>query len=433
MHNKKETIFALATPKGISAIAVFRISGSKTHEIIKKISSHKKWRAKQTEINYILDNKKNKVDQTLTTLFKAPKTYTGEDMAEISCHGGLAIINKITKTLIDSGMKIAKPGEFTKRSLQNGKIDVTQAESISDLVNAETEKQRILALNNLGGELSLFLKELRKKIIKMLADAEAIIDFSDEELPKNIFNSIKEQNKNIIKEIKYSLKKSLSYKPIRDGFLISVIGKPNTGKSSFVNYISGREVAIVTNIPGTTTDTLETQLEIDGYKFRFIDTAGIRKYRNKIEKIGINKTYKIVNQANLNIVFLEKLEKEKYKNIKNKVFVRSKADIRRKIDLDKKIYKISSVTGFGVRRLVNKIKKELIKSDMEKTPLFSRERQISKMRQCLKTLESINFNSSIDIISEDIRSSLKNVEEIYQKFDIEQILDIIFSDFCIGK
>ena len=433
MIREKNPIYALATSKTRSAIAVFRISGKGSHKIITKISSNKKWKANTAKINYLVDENNEKIDKTLTTFFKKPKTYTGEDMVEISCHGGLAIINKISDILNKSGLREAEPGEFTKRSLQNNKIDLTQAEGVSDIVNAETEKQRILALNNVDGHTSSFSKELNKKVMKLLADTGALIDFSDEELPDNTLSNIKEQNKNIIRIIKKSLLRSKIAKPLREGFLVSVIGKPNTGKSSFINYISQREVAIVTSIPGTTTDSLEIQIDIDGYKFRFIDTAGIRKHKNIIEKIGIEKAHKTTLISDINLVFLNSVEKSKYSKINNKIFVRSKFDIRKKKVLDKEIIDISSKNGHGIKKLIQNIKKRLTITDAEKIPIFSRERHIEKITNCLKILESINFKSSPDKIAEDIRAALKENTQIYEKFDIEKILDIIFADFCIGK
>ncbi len=433
MVDEKNPIFALSTPKARGAIGVFRISGKNCHNIIKKISSKKRWKKNTTSINYLLDEEKRKIDKTITVFFNSPNTYTGENMVEISCHGGLAIINKISQTLINSGLRPANPGEFTKRSLFNDKLDLTQVEGVSDLVNAETEQQRIIAFKNLEGYTSSAIKRLNLKITKMLADTEALIDFSDEDLPKNTLTNLKEQNKNIIKLIKKDVKRSGLSRPIRDGFLIGILGKPNTGKSSFLNYISGREVAIVTNIPGTTTDSLEVPIDIDGYKFRFIDTAGIRKHKNAIEKIGVQRARKISLYSNLNVVFLDRFEKEKYKDIPNKIFVRSKQDIRKKSSSKTGILNISSKTGFGVSGLIKKIKKNLIKSDIEKNPIFSRERHIIKIKNCLKALESINFDKNIDIASEEIRGALKETQEIYQKFDIEKILDIIFTDFCIGK
>ncbi len=433
MFKEKKPIFALSTPVGKSAIALFRISGSRSQQIIKKISSNKRLKSNKPELNYIIDNQKKAIDQTITTFFNSPNSYTGENMVEISCHGSIAIINKVTETLLKKGISLAEPGEFTKRALDNDKFDITQVEALSDLINSETEKQRILALKNLEGHLSDFSKNLTKKMMKMLADTEALIDFSDEELPKNLIKNIKEQNKNILKKIKLNLTRSKLSKSINNGFLVSVIGKPNTGKSSFINYISGRDVAIVTSIPGTTTDSLEIPVDIDGYKIRFVDTAGIRKHKNIIEKIGIEKAKKTSILSDLNIVFLEKSEKNKYTDVANKVYVKSKFDISRSKKTHKNIINISSKTGFGVGRLLRIIKKRLVSKDLDKIPLFSRERQLKKMENCLNLLNSIDFKKTPDIIAEDIRSAIKENEEIYQKFDIEKILDIIFADFCIGK
>ena len=433
MFKEKKPIFALSTPVGKSAIALFRISGRKSQQIIKKISSNKKLRPNKSGLNKIIDNQKKAIDQTITTFFNSPNSYTGENMVEISCHGSIAIINKITETLLKKGISLAEPGEFTKRALDNDKFDITQVEALSDLINSETEKQRILALKNLEGHLSNFSKNLTTKMMKMLADIEALIDFSDEELPKNLIKKIKEQNRNIIKNIKLNLNRSRLSKSINSGFLVSVIGKPNTGKSSFINYISGRDVAIVTNIPGTTTDSLEIPIDVDGYKIRFVDTAGIRKHKNIIEKIGIEKAKKTSLSSDLNIIFLEKSEKNKYTNVPNKLFVKSKFDISRSKKTQKNITNISSKTGFGVERLLRITKKRLVNKDLDNTPLFSRERQVNKMINCLNLLNSIDFKKTPDIIAEDIRSAIKENEEIYQKFDIEKILDIIFADFCIGK
>ena len=274
----KETIFALSTQRGKSGIAVFRISGKGSHKVITSISSKKKFKTNFATLNNLLDGK-SIIDQTLTTFFKSPKSYTGEDMVEISCHGSISVINKITKTLLKKQIRLAEPGEFTKRALMNDKLSVLEAETINDLVNAETENQRKIAIGNLSGNLDKLVNEISNKQKKLLADIEAIIDFADEDLPKEIYKNIKEQNKNIYKQIENIIERSTLSMQIHDGFTITIIGKPNTGKSSFINYINNKEVSIVTNIPGTTTDLVSSTLDIQGDKYTFIDTAGIRKYK----------------------------------------------------------------------------------------------------------------------------------------------------------
>ena len=430
MSKYNETIYALSTSTGRSAIDVIRVSGNNSLKILKQISPIKKIEANKVNIT-LLKFKKEIIDQVVLTYFKGPKSFTGQDVLEINCHGSSAIVKKISDTLSFLGARLAEPGEFTKRALMNDKLDLVQTESLSDLINSETEKQRSLAISNLSGRLSLFIEKINKKLIQTLANTEAIIDFSDEDLPKNILNKIKEQNKNIIKIIEKELNNSSISKPIREGFVVSIVGRPNTGKSSFINYISNKNISIVTDIPGTTTDAISSILDLSGYKFTFIDTAGIRKHKNKIEEIGIKKTNDIITKSDLNLIFLEKNEVNKYKNIKKKIFIRSKLDKRRKTN-NKKITNISSVTGVGINMLLKKCKNQLIKTKKE-DPIFSRERHIIIMKNVLSALKSINFNESLDIVAFKFREAVRYSLEINQKFDIEEVLDMIFKDFCIGK
>ena len=372
------------------------------------------------------------IDEVLVLIMDGPKSFTGEDVVEINCHGGFAVIDKISQSLEKLGARQATPGEFTKRALLNDKIDLVKTESISDIINAETEKQREMAIKNLSGGLNEFTLKINEKLSAVLANIEALIDFSDEDLPKNILNKIKEQNKNIIKEITKELKIAEKSKPIREGVKIGIIGKPNTGKSSFINYISNKEVSIVTNIPGTTTDSVTSAIDIKGVRFTFFDTAGLRKHKNKIEEIGIKKTKQIIEKSDLNIIFLKADEKNKYKDVSNKIFVRSMSDIRKNKRIKESSLNISSKTGSGISRLLDEIYKKTVKKNIE-TPVLSRERHINIMKKILTILNSIDFESNLDIISFEYREALNLSLEINQKFDIEKILDIIFKDFCIGK
>ncbi|MDC1047245.1 tRNA uridine-5-carboxymethylaminomethyl(34) synthesis GTPase MnmE [Alphaproteobacteria bacterium] len=431
MSKYKDTIYALSTPTGKSAIAVIRISGKNSLNVLKKISLIKKISPNKTKLTF-LRFKEEILDQVLVVFFKKPNSFTGEEMVEINCHGSTAIITKVSKTLEKLGIRLAEPGEFTKRSLMNDKLDLLQTEGLADLINSETEKQRSMAISGLSGKLSMFVNETNEQIRLMLANTEALIDFSDEDLPKNILNKILEQNKNTINKIKKEIINSEISKPIRDGFVVSLIGKPNTGKSSFINHISKKEVSIVTNIPGTTTDSVTSTIDIGGYKFSFIDTAGLRKHKNKIEEIGIRKTKEIILNSSLSLVFLEKKEFNKYTDIEDKIFVRSKLDKKRVIRVEKNTINISSVTGEGVNELLKKIKQKLIKNQKNE-PIFSRERHLSIMKKVLFELRSIKSKDSLDIMAFKFREALRISLEINQKFDIEDILDIIFKDFCIGK
>ncbi len=429
MRTKSDTIFALSTPKSKSAIAVFRLTGKDCASLIQKISTKKNIEEKKATLSYLVDKNKNKLDQVVLTFYKGPYSYTGEDMIEISCHGGLATINKISELMINFNIRLAEPGEFTKRALINNKISIIKAETINELVNAETENQRKLAITNLTGGLEKFTEEISNKLSKLLADVEALIDFADEDLPGNTYKIIKEQNKNIILHIQKTLERSLLSKEINAGFNITIIGKPNTGKSSFINYINNRQVSIVTNIPGTTTDLITSSLDINGDKYTFTDTAGIRKFRNLIEKIGIEKSIESAKKSDLTLVFLKNNEKNNYKDIKNKIFIKSKHDKNKA--KTKGVRNISSVTGYGIKKLLNDISKRLKKKAPEGA-IFSRERHIKNLKDSLNYLKATNFRE-IDIAADNIRRALISIQNINQKFDIEKILDIIFSDFCIGK
>ncbi len=428
MKALKDTIFALATQRGKSGIAVFRVSGKGSHRLIKSISSKKKFKTNFATLNNLIDGK-SVVDQTLTTFFKSPKSYTGEDMVEISCHGSISVINKITKTLLKKQIRLAEPGEFTKRALMNDKLSVLEAETINDLVNAETENQRKIAIGNLSGNLDRFINEISNKQKKLLADIEAIIDFADEDLPKEIYNNIREQNKNIYKQIEKIIERSTLSRQIHDGFTITIIGKPNTGKSSFINYINNKEVSIVTNIPGTTTDLVSSTLDIQGDKYTFIDTAGIRKYNNLIEKIGIERSLESAEKSDLNIVFLKNNEKKNYSKIKSKIFVKSKYDTNKKKISG--VHSISSISGYGIKPLIKTISSKLKKKPIS-GPVFSRERHMESLNKSYLLLKNLDLKE-IDIAAENVRRSIMYIDGINQKFDIEKILDIIFSDFCIGK
>ncbi len=434
MNKTKETILAVATPPGKSAIAVVRISGNKAIKTIKSISKSMPTKPNSTTLNMIVDSDGEKIDQSLTTFFKAPKRYTGEDMVEVSIHGGKAVLNKLIKTLLRKNIRYAEAGEFTRRAFENNKLDISQVEAIADLVSAETEQQRKQALNQLEGNSSNKIKDLHEQIKKLLADVEAVIDFSDEELPQNIEKTILEQIENISRNFKNIIVESERGKKIKEGYVVAIIGNTNTGKSSFINNISNRDVAIVNSEPGTTRDIIESYIDIGGYPVRFYDSAGIRKSSNKIERIGIKKTIKLSRSSDINLIFIDKSQdKEKYSKMKNKIFVQSKLDIRRNPIKNKEVIKISSKNGHGINTLLRIISKNLSNLSLDFNNSISRERHLSILLESKKHIENAKKSKNYDIIAEDIRLSLKEMSKIYGKTDIEHILGIIFNNFCIGK
>ena len=435
MVKKQDTIYALSTPPGKSAIAVVRISGSKALDYIKKISSSMPTKPNTSTLNKLITKTGDVIDQTITTYYKAPKSFTGEDMVEISMHGGNAVINKFIDVFKkNKKTRLAEPGEFTRRSFENNKLDLTQVEAISDLVNAETEYQRKQAHSQLEGNLTLKTKEIYSELTNVLANIEAMIDFADEELPTDLLNNIKEQIENISNEIYNILSKNSKGRKIREGFIVGIIGKTNTGKSSFINNVSNQEIAIVSNKPGTTRDAIESYIDIRGLPVRFFDTAGIRKHRNTVEKIGIKKSKEISKEADLNLVFLNKSsEIDDFKNVSNPIFIQSKYDIRKKPVANPNIMNISSKTNHGINGLLSAVFKRISEKNFAESAHISRERHAECLRKTRNYLEKSKQKKNYDVFSEDIRLAIKEISKIYGKTDIENILDIIFSDFCIGK
>ena len=435
MNDRQETIFALSTSLGKAAIGLVRVSGPRSYCSVKKISTNMPKKNNIATFNQIITKDGLLIDQTITTFFKAPKSYTGEDMVEITIHGGGAVIKKIINILSNMrGLRISRPGEFTRRAFENNKLDLTQVEAIADIVNAETEMQRKQAISHLSGHFFQSSKKIFQNLKQILANIEATIDFSDEDLPDNLINSIKEQIKNIIKKIQKILNNSSTGLSIRDGFLVTILGKPNTGKSSFINNISGKDVSIVTNEPGTTRDLIESFIDLDGYPIKFIDTAGIRESDNLVEKIGVEKAFLTSNKSNINFIFIKKLKEISFfKSIKNKIFVKSKQDITNKKFKDNGYYNISSKNNYGIKDLLQIIKEEISNKTPNEKSYISRERHIKCLVKTMQHLHDSTKVKNIDLFAEDIRLSVKSLSTLFGNVDIEDILDIIFSDFCIGK
>ena len=435
MEINKNTIYALSSAPGKAAIAIIRISGNLSYESIRVISKNMPKKTNLSTFNEIITSEGEVVDQTLTTFFKSPKSFTGEDMVEIAIHGGGAVIKKVLNLLSGTvGLRLATPGEFTRRAFENNKLDLTQVEAISDIVNAETEMQRKQAISHLSGHFFKATKIIYEDLKKTLANIEAYIDFSDEDLPNNLIDDIKEQIKNTILEIKKILVGRSTGISIRQGFLVAILGKPNAGKSSFINTVSGRDVAIVTSQPGTTRDLIESFIDVLGYPIKFVDTAGIRASPDLIEKIGVERAISTSKDSDINLVFIDKEDDMlDFKDIKTPLFIRSKQDLNGGAFKGRAFFNISSKNNYGIDSLL----KEIIIKIKEKIPneniSISRERHSKCLLSTIQHLENSQKEKKIDIFAEDIRISVKCMSSLFGGVDIEDILDIIFSDFCIGK
>ncbi len=440
------TIYALSSGPGISGVAVIRISGKETSRILKLLTKKDLPKPRVATIKKIIDpNNLELIDEGIILWFPGPKSYTGEDMAELHVHGSKAVIYAIHKALGDTKKcRIAEPGEFTKRAFQNGKINLLKAESISDLISSETEIQRKQAINIMTGRSSEVYNNMREKLLKALSNIEAKIDFPDEDLPEKIIKEIKKNVDHVIEKIQKILNDQKVGERIREGFKIAIVGPTNAGKSSLLNHLSNRDVAIVSEIAGTTRDVIEVHLNIDGYPVVVSDTAGIRKSKNEIEKKGIKLALKKAGEADLNLIVIEPKNLDFTGFLKdlikpNSILVINKCDLQ-EVRLTEQMKKLDHViisvkNNTNIENLIFKIKSKL-KGKFIRTEeiLITRERHRQNLEQCLQNL--INFknqNDDFDKAAEDLRLATRDLGMIVGKVDVEEILGSIFNDFCIGK
>jgi tRNA modification GTPase len=442
------TIYALSTGPGVSGIAVIRISGEETKNILSRLTNQN-----IPKPRYATMRKMNKIgtseliDEGIILWFPGPQSYTGEDMAELHVHGGKAVIQALHDTLSKvKNCRLAEPGEFTKLAFQNGKINLLKAESIADLISAETEIQRQQAIKIMTGKSSEKFNELREKLLKILSHVEAKIDFPDEGLPEDILKNIKKTSSKVYSDIKLILEDQKVGERIREGFKIAIIGPTNAGKSSLLNHLANRDVAIVSEIAGTTRDVIETHLNIDGYPVVVSDTAGIRASKNEIEKKGIKLALKKADDADLKLIIIDAKSLD-FKGVlkdlmnENAILVINKSDLLNK-NLNSEIKSfdhvlISVKDNLNIDSLIlkikNKLKNKFITSD---DILITRERHRQHLLQTLvhlKNFEEKNQAEDFDKAAEDIRLATRNLGMIVGKVDVEEILGSIFNDFCIGK
>ena len=442
------TIYALSSGPGISGVAVIRVSGKETISVIKAITRKDLPRPRVATLRKINNsNTFELIDEGIILWFPGPQSYTGEDMAEFHVHGSKAVIDAIQSSISQiKDCRLAEPGEFTKLAFQNGKINLLKAESVADLISSETEIQRKQAIKIMNGKSSNIFNNLREKLLKILSHIEAKIDFPDENLPKDILNNIKKISKEVSDDIEKILNDQKVGERIREGFKIAIVGPANAGKSSLLNHLSNRDVAIVSEIAGTTRDVIETHLNIDGYPVIVSDTAGIRESKSEIEKKGIKLALKRAEEADLRLVVIEPKNLDFtgfLKDIfdKNSILVINKCDLKH-VQLNQQMKKLEHVlisikNNTNIDQLILKIKKKLKnKFITNEDILITRERHRQHLVQCsdyLKNFNEKNESEDFDKAAEDLRLATRHLGMIVGKVDVEEILGSIFNDFCIGK
>jgi tRNA modification GTPase len=449
-----DTIAAISTALGVGAISIIRVSGNDAIKIVNSIfngADLTKQKSHTIHYGYIMDKNK-KVDEVLVSIMKAPKTFTAEDVVEINCHGGIITTNQILELLLENGVRLAEPGEFTKRAFLNGRIDLTQAESVMDLINAKTKMAKDMALKGLTGNISDLVRKLRDEILKILSNIAVNIDYPEYQDEEQITRELIETKiKDYKTKIETIINNAKEGRIVKEGIKTLIIGKPNVGKSSLLNRLINEEKAIVTDIAGTTRDIVEGKVILDGIELNIIDTAGIRDTKNKIEKIGVEKTKKLIPKADL-ILFLlnnnelisskelDLLKKIKHKNV---IVVVNKIDLKEKINLeevkDYPIVKLSVLNNKGIVDLKNKIKElfNLEKIQTQDLTYLSNARQLSIFKEILNIIEnievSIKNNIEIDMIEIDLKRIWMLLGEVIGETFDDQIIDEMFKNFCLGK
>lgn len=453
-----DTIAAISTATGNGGIGIIRLSGKESFEILNKIfipKNQEKVPGYTMKYGHIVDANKNIIDEVLVSYFYEPKSYTTENMCEINSHGGFVVERKILEMCIANGAKLAEPGEFTKRAFLNGRIDLVQAESIIDLINSKSEKEARASINQLEGRLSKNINRIKANLLDLMADVEASIDYPEYDIEEVTNNKVLDELDTIESRL-YSISNSFKNgKILREGIKTAIVGKPNAGKSSLLNTILNEERAIVSEIQGTTRDTIEEFVTIEGITLKLIDTAGIRNAIDEIERIGVNKSKKIINDAELVIAIFDgtkDLEEEDYEILelikdKNAIILLNKADIKdsrldsnnKILDCNKKVIKVSAKNGDNIDKLYQEISRmyQINNIEIDDGDIITNIRHKQQIDEAIKSVEkakeTIYNNMPIDIIEIYLKQVLSELGKITGDDVSENIINEIFSKFCLGK
>jgi tRNA modification GTPase len=456
-----DTICAIATPIGEGGVAIIRISGENALDIASRVFNPKndydikKMKTYTMKYGNIMDlEKKEIIDEVILSYMKAPSSYTGENVVEINCHGGVVSTNSVLNEIIKAGARLAEPGEFTKRAFLNGRIDLSQAEAVMDIITAKTELSMKSAMMQRNGALSREIEELRKYLLNVLALIEYAVDFTEDDedvIDDNLISQVKEGIEKTNLKIKNLLSNADEGKIIRDGLNIVIVGKPNVGKSSLLNALLKEKRAIVTDVPGTTRDVIEEYVNLDGIPIRITDTAGIRETEDIVERIGVEKSKEKIEEADLIILMLDTSREidEEDKAIIDKIKDRKYIVLLNKIDLEMKISQeiisdfnnkidVSAKTGKGLDDLKDMIKDLFFNGEINSESLIvsnTRHKQAlyRAMENCETAIGRVNANEYLDLISIYITAAMKALGEITGNELEEDLLNKIFSEFCVGK
>lgn len=452
-----DTIAAISTPRGEGGIGIIRISGDKSFEILDKIFNTKNPNRDlgfyKFNYGFIHDNGKI-VDEVMAVRMKAPKTYTCEDVVEINCHGGHLISEKVLELVLKNGARHAEQGEFTKRAFMNGRIDLSQAEAVMDIIHGKTEKSISLSLEQLRGDLRDKIASFKKALLDVTAHVNVVLDYPEEGIDDPLPSNLRENLENVYAEADRLISSYDKGKKIKEGIKTVITGKPNVGKSTLLNSLLKEERAIVTHIPGTTRDVIEEIINIKGIPLVLTDTAGIRKTEDIVENIGVEKSKKFIENADLVLLVLDasrELESEDREVIeeiqnhnKKTIVLLNKIDLERKIELDEfgleNILEISAKDNIGIEdmeeRIYSYIVEENVEDSSEKLIITNirHKTALEKTKDAIRNIfETIDAGMPMDLISVDLKEALDSLSEITGEISSEDILDHVFGNFCVGK
>ncbi len=441
-----DTIAAIATSYGVGSIAVVRLSGSNSLDIAKKLSKKKSFTPRYATLTSLYDSSNDLIDESIVIYFKAPHSFTAEDVVEFQCHGGVVVANMILNEVLQNGARLAEAGEFSKRAFLNGRIDLSEAEAIAKLIETKSIDAAKILTRQMRGEVKEFVEKVRTDLVEVLAFVEVNIDYAQEDLPEDLMEQIKSKLDELRVELKKTYESSKRREGLIEGFKVAIIGKPNVGKSSLLNSLLNYERAIISDIAGTTRDTIEEEIRIGTHLVKMVDTAGIREAKDSIEKIGIERSKKAVQESDIVIAMFDnsrELDKEDLKILemlksyddKNILHVVSKSDLDSKLDTTSLHVDTIFINCFE-HNIAQEIEAILDKNPLDETLLLSSKRQLEAVKNSYVSIESsveLLSEGELELFAFNLNEAIVSISSISRGFDRVEILDAMFGSFCLGK
>lgn len=444
-----DTIAAIATSHGVGSIAVIRLSGPASLDIAKKLSHKDNFTPRYASLSLLYDSDNDLIDESLVIYFKAPHSFTAEDVVEFQCHGGIVVASLILDEVIKNGARLADPGEFSKRAFLNGRIDLTEAEAISKLIETKSIEAAKILTRQMKGEVKEFVESVRDNLVHVLAYVEVNIDYAEEDLPQNLMDQIQNKLDNLRIELKKTYESSKRREGLIDGFKVAIVGKPNVGKSSLLNSLLNYDRAIISNIAGTTRDTIEEEIKVGTHLVKIVDTAGIREANDVIEKIGIERSLSAIKEADVIIamfdnsrefdeedsLILKMLTQEK--TDKHVLYVINKNDLECKLDISKINEKTLSLNShISADSVVDEMKLIFDLNSQDETLLLSSKRQMEAVKDAYESIEAsteLLSEGELELFAFHLNEAIMRISSISRNFERTEILDKMFGSFCLGK